>query len=68
MGIVTLLAHNMNRCFRYLVVRKLGWGHFSTVWLVRDQHQSTPTYWAMKVVKSAKVALLLQRVCVTVQL
>ena len=21
---------------RYVVVRKLGWGHFSTVWLVRD--------------------------------
>ena len=22
---------------RYIVVRKLGWGHFSTVWLARDQ-------------------------------
>ena len=21
---------------RYVVLRKLGWGHFSTVWLVRD--------------------------------
>ena len=21
---------------RYLVVRKLGWGHFSTVWLAKD--------------------------------
>ena len=21
---------------RYTVLRKLGWGHFSTVWLVRD--------------------------------
>jgi serine/threonine-protein kinase SRPK3 len=21
---------------RYLVVRKLGWGHFSTVWLAND--------------------------------
>lgn len=21
---------------RYIVVRKLGWGHFSTVWLARD--------------------------------
>ncbi len=21
---------------RYVVERKLGWGHFSTVWLVRD--------------------------------
>ena len=26
---------------RYLVVRKLGWGHFSTVWLARD------TKWAI---------------------
>ncbi|KAG8861861.1 serine/threonine protein kinase, CMGC group [Serendipita sp. 411] len=22
---------------RYVVVRKLGWGHFSTVWLARDK-------------------------------
>ncbi|KAI8887252.1 hypothetical protein K501DRAFT_175919, partial [Backusella circina FSU 941] len=22
---------------QYTVIRKLGWGHFSTVWLVRDQ-------------------------------
>lgn len=22
---------------RYVVVRKLGWGHFSTVWLARDE-------------------------------
>jgi len=22
---------------RYVVVRKLGWGHFSTVWLAKDQ-------------------------------
>ncbi|KAH0838491.1 kinase-like protein [Lanmaoa asiatica] len=36
---------------RYLVVRKLGWGHFSTVWLVHDTHQSR--YSALKVVKSA---------------
>lgn len=21
---------------RYMIVRKLGWGHFSTVWLARD--------------------------------
>ena len=21
---------------RYVVLRKLGWGHFSTVWLARD--------------------------------
>ncbi|KAF8559300.1 Pkinase-domain-containing protein [Imleria badia] len=35
---------------RYLVVRKLGWGHFSTVWLVHDTHQLR--YSALKVVKS----------------
>ena len=22
---------------QYVVIRKLGWGHFSTVWLVRDR-------------------------------
>ena len=22
---------------RYVIVQKLGWGHFSTVWLARDQ-------------------------------
>lgn len=22
---------------RYLIVRKLGWGHFSTVWLAKDR-------------------------------
>ncbi|KIJ21545.1 hypothetical protein PAXINDRAFT_152013 [Paxillus involutus ATCC 200175] len=36
---------------RYSVVRKLGWGHFSTVWLVQDTQQSR--YSALKVVKSA---------------
>jgi len=29
---------------RYLVVRKLGWGHFSTVWLAKDlQYPSSTT-------------------------
>ncbi|KAG2236587.1 hypothetical protein INT48_000141, partial [Thamnidium elegans] len=37
---------------RYIVIRKLGWGHFSTVWLVRDT--VTGNHFAMKVVKSAK--------------
>ncbi|KAI7878117.1 kinase-like domain-containing protein [Mucor mucedo] len=37
---------------RYVVIRKLGWGHFSTVWLVRDT--TTGNHFAMKVVKSAK--------------
>ena len=25
---------------RYVVVRKLGWGHFSTVWLAKDSKQA----------------------------
>ncbi|OMJ69572.1 hypothetical protein SteCoe_32661 [Stentor coeruleus] len=36
---------------RYVVVQKLGWGHFSTVWLCKDT--SHGTYVAMKVQKSA---------------
>merc|ERR1719270_3065338 len=37
---------------RYCVVRKLGWGHFSTVWLCWDSVSSS--FVAMKVVKSAR--------------
>ena len=36
---------------RYVVVRKLGWGHFSTVWLSRDTE--TSKHVALKVVRSA---------------
>ncbi|KZT06277.1 kinase-like protein [Laetiporus sulphureus 93-53] len=36
---------------RYVVLRKLGWGHFSTVWLVKDNHSGRHS--ALKVVKSA---------------
>jgi serine/threonine-protein kinase SRPK3 len=36
---------------RYVVVRKLGWGHFSTVWLSRDT--TTDKHVALKVVRSA---------------
>ncbi|KAF5319098.1 hypothetical protein D9611_014084 [Ephemerocybe angulata] len=36
---------------RYTVVRKLGWGHFSTVWLARDSKQNRHV--ALKIVKSA---------------
>eukprot|EP00053_Salpingoeca_punica_P015993 m.149135 g.149135 ORF g.149135 m.149135 type:complete len:604 (+) comp16850_c0_seq1:145-1956(+) len=36
---------------RYRVVDKLGWGHFSTVWLAHDSSQNR--YVALKVVKSA---------------
>ncbi|KAJ1311347.1 hypothetical protein OPQ81_009840 [Rhizoctonia solani] len=37
---------------RYLIVRKLGWGHFSTVWLAKDR--TSNRHVAIKVVKSAK--------------
>ncbi|THC96672.1 hypothetical protein EYZ11_003827 [Aspergillus tanneri] len=36
---------------RYVVVRKLGWGHFSTVWLSRDT--TNGRHVALKVVRSA---------------
>ncbi|KAL5291204.1 SRPK2.2 family protein [Megaselia abdita] len=36
---------------RYRIVRKLGWGHFSTVWLCKDTNDEK--YVALKVVKSA---------------
>ncbi|OAD66679.1 hypothetical protein PHYBLDRAFT_97704, partial [Phycomyces blakesleeanus NRRL 1555(-)] len=36
---------------RYKVVRKLGWGHFSTVWLAHDKEKNM--YVALKIVKSA---------------
>ena len=37
---------------RYVIVQKLGWGQFSTVWLAKDMaHENT--YVAMKVQKSA---------------
>uniref|UniRef100_A0A8C2XDU5 non-specific serine/threonine protein kinase n=1 Tax=Cyclopterus lumpus TaxID=8103 RepID=A0A8C2XDU5_CYCLU len=37
---------------RYHVIRKLGWGHFSTVWLAWDIEEKR--FVAMKVVKSAE--------------
>ena len=37
---------------RYIVLRKVGWGHFSTVWLGWDL--TTQTFVALKVVKSAR--------------
>ena len=36
---------------KYVVVRKLGWGHFSTVWLSKDT--ATGKHVALKVVRSA---------------
>jgi serine/threonine protein kinase len=41
---------------RYTVIEKLGWGHFSTVWMCYDKKYSTPDrmeFVAMKVQKSA---------------
>lgn len=38
---------------RYQVVRKLGWGHFSTVWLCWDMEKGH--FVALKVVKSAEI-------------
>lgn len=41
---------------RYVVVEKLGWGHFSTVWMCFDRKRSTPEnpdYVALKIQKSA---------------
>lgn len=38
---------------RYTLVRKLGWGHFSTVWLARDTEMGGHV--AMKIVRSDKV-------------
>jgi serine/threonine-protein kinase SRPK3 len=37
---------------RYMVIQKLGWGHFSTVWLAKDM--KFETYVALKVQKSAQ--------------
>ena len=36
---------------RYRIVKKLGWGHFSTVWMVHDTTKDQ--YAALKIVKSA---------------
>ncbi|CCK72284.1 serine/threonine protein kinase SKY1 KNAG_0J02030 [Huiozyma naganishii CBS 8797] len=38
---------------RYVLVRKLGWGHFSTVWLAKDT--ATGSHVAMKIVRSDKI-------------
>jgi serine/threonine-protein kinase SRPK3 len=37
---------------RYILVRKLGWGHFSTVWLAKDTISNIHV--AMKIVRSAQ--------------
>eukprot|EP01022_Parablepharisma_sp_SALTPOND_P026610 TRINITY_DN64482_c1_g1_i1.p1 TRINITY_DN64482_c1_g1~~TRINITY_DN64482_c1_g1_i1.p1 ORF type:complete len:696 (-),score=98.02 TRINITY_DN64482_c1_g1_i1:131-2218(-) len=37
--------------YRYIVIQKLGWGHFSTVWLAKDLRYNT--FVALKIQKSA---------------
>ena len=37
---------------KYQVLQKLGWGYFSTVWLVKDK--IVPGYFALKILKSKK--------------
>lgn len=49
--IVLLINPSIVRCLqlgdvfadRYIVVKKLGWGHFSTVWMARDDRRASPT-------------------------
>jgi len=36
---------------RYVIIQKIGWGHFSTVWLAKDF--KFDTYVALKIQKSA---------------
>ena len=38
---------------RYVIVRKLGWGYFSTVWLAKDRHDND-AYVALKVVRASQ--------------
>jgi serine/threonine-protein kinase SRPK3 len=38
-------------CNRYVIIQKLGWGHFSTVWLAKDFKYNTHV--ALKIQKSA---------------
>ncbi|OSC96903.1 kinase-like protein [Trametes coccinea BRFM310] len=42
----------------YSVVQKLGWGVYSTVWLVKDQQYESPTFRALKVL--TRVAMEVQ--------
>ncbi len=41
---------------RYTVLKKLGWGHFSTVWLVSDT-ESPDEYRALKVCGDGRIAM-----------
>lgn len=42
---------------RYRIIQKLGWGHFSTVWLAKDLHAAEDDknkYVAMKIVRASR--------------
>ena len=39
---------------RYVVIKKLGWGHFSTVWMVKDRRAAFGQYFAIKVQYSSE--------------
>lgn len=36
-GLGEAMDYRGHYTWRYYIVRKLGWGHFSTVWLVKDE-------------------------------
>lgn len=48
----TATGERYGRDSEYLIVRKLGWGHFSTVWLAWDSTHSRHV--AIKIVRSSK--------------
>ena len=50
-----LFTHRFNS-YRYVIMKKLGWGHFSTVWMVRDRKKANTSnkFLALKVQKSAE--------------
>ena len=52
-----LIFQNGKTNDRYVVIKKLGWGHFSTVWMVKDrkavQNNEGEPFLALKVQKSA---------------
>ena len=56
--ISTLFSLSKNINTRYVVIKKLGWGHFSTVWMVKDrkaaQNNQMEQFLALKVQKSAE--------------
>ncbi|KIO29413.1 hypothetical protein M407DRAFT_242634 [Tulasnella calospora MUT 4182] len=45
-------VHIMDTIGRYLILRKMGWGHFSTVWLAKDSQQGRHV--ALKIMKSSR--------------